>query len=246
MKVNLGILTALWGRPELTELFLRRMSHLIDKFNITVMAVGSQGKELSALCESYKVNYVEHENKPLGKKWNHGLEAMRDFPVTHVMILGSDDFVSDSLIEYSINKIEDRGYDFYGSKGLYIYGAHPKRRGFGQFWYFKYGGYVGGPARCYSRRLLDNCDWNLWSYNKNYGLDGSAVKRIKMLKDRVAGSYDVETEGLFMVDIKSSGNISGIPGGAKPRGGFVNMLDTHLPKDESGGIVDFLKSIGAL
>ena len=234
--MKLGILTALWGRPNITYLFLDRLMHLQNKYGVIGACVGTNN-EFRASCEMREILYTDYKNKPLGEKWNHGMKMFRDTDVTHVMILGSDDLVSDDFMEYSLDFAKDK--DFCGCKDLYMYGANPSRRGWMGLYYFRYRGYLIGPGRCYSRSVIEQLDYELWSPTKNYGLDGSVVKRIKTLGPDVRrGSFFMQDEGLFVIDIKTRGNISGIPGGAKlldeP---LKDLLLKHLPEDEVKNII---------
>ena len=248
MEVKLGILTALWGRPKLTVLFLKRLQALSAKFGITCVAVGSEGKPLEDRCREYGVEYIDHPNKPLGRKWNYGLQVFKNFPeVTHVMILGSDDFVSDDFVEYIIGFMTKHETDFFGCVDVYMFGANPKRRGFGQFYYFTYSGYLVGPGRCYSRKAIDLLDWQIWGDMRNFGLDGSAVKRIKTVYPQIQKySFKMQREGLFMVDIKTQGNISTIPGAAHKIEGFVERLREEFPEAEAEGIIKLIKEQNAI
>jgi len=222
--MKLGILTALWNRRELTVLFLDRLEHFRKKYDIIPIAVGTGG-EFRKDCGKRGIFYVDCENRPLGTKWNKGMEAFRDIPVTNIMILGSDDFVSDEYIEHNLEFVE--GKDFCGCMDLYMFGANPRRRGWSGYFYFAYTGYLVGPGRVYSVELMDTLKWNPWGYARNTGLDGSIARNIKKSGMKIkAGSYRIKDKGLFMVDIKTPGNISGIPGGAKlvEDGDFVEDL----------------------
>ena len=245
MKTKLGILSSLWHRPQLTELFLDRLEHVKEKFDCVPACVGTD-YEHSQACINRGILYTDHQNKPLGTKWNHGIRLFQDQDVSHVMILGSDDFVCDEFIEFSIEFCKDK--DFTGCKDLFMFGAHPHRKGFGTLFYFRYKGFLVGPGRCYSKKILEEMNWTPWNVNKNAGLDGSITKTVKMLGSHVKrGSFISRDRGLFLVDIKTSGNISGIPGGAKPYDGdFKMMLLRNLPEDEAINIVDFLMEIKAL
>lgn len=228
--MKLGILTALWGRPVITMLFLDRMKNIMDKYGIKVIAVGTDDDYLDA-CEQRGIIYTDHTNKPLGAKWNHGLLACKDVDVDKIMVLGSDDFPSDNFIEFELEFAKD--IDFGGCKDIYMIGANPKRRGYGQFFYFRYRSYVVGPGRIYSRRILEMLNWSGWAINRNAGLDGSIAKAVKLLGSTVRrGSFFAKENDLFIVDIKTPGNISGIPGGAKLVDGAVeDYLYRHLPNE---------------
>jgi hypothetical protein len=57
----------------------------------------------------------------------------------------------------------------------------------------------------------------------------------------------MKDEGLFMVDIKTPGNISGIPSGAKLiEDDFSDMLSNNLPTREHKDLIKYLKHIDAV
>ena len=240
--MKLGILTTLWGRYGLTILFLDRLKHIADSFDAIAVAVGTGG-EFRKECGRRGILYVDHDNRPLGSKWNAGIKVFENLPISNVMILGSDDFVSDDFIEHSMRICE--GKDFCGCNDLYMFGANLRRRGKRQFFYFAYPAYLVGPGRCYSRRVLESLGWVLWNGQRNTGLDSSAAKRVRKVEGLTGNMFSIKKEGLFMVDIKTDGNISGIPGAAQPLNiDFGDMLNKHLPYDEAGNIIDYLKKIG--
>lgn len=236
--MKLGILTALWARPNITMIFLDRMMNIKNRYGIEVVAVGSDD-EYRDECAAREIIYTDFENKPLGAKWNHGLKVCQNLDTTHMMILGSDDFVSDEFIEYELEFGKD--IDFGGCKDLYMLGANPRRRGYNQFYYFRYKGYLVGPGRIFSRRILDLLGWQGWDNSRNAGLDGSIAKAVKRLGDTVKrGSFFIKDHDLFVVDVKTPGNISGIPGGAKPVHGKVeDYMHKYLP-DEADRILKLL------
>ena len=243
--MKLGILSTLWHRPQLTELFLDRLEHLKEELDCVPVVVGTEDMFKSD-CEDRGITYLDFTNRPLGRKWNHGIRAFKDLDVTHIMILGSDDFVSDDFIRFQMEFSKDK--DFTGCKDLYMFGANTKRRGFGQLFYFRYKGFLVGPGRVYSKRIVELMNYTPWNVNRNAGLDGSITKSVRLLGGTVKrGSFLMLDEGLFMTDIKSLVNISGIPGGAKPiEDNFEELLKQHLPEKEATNMIAYLKTTNAL
>lgn len=243
--MKLGILTALWGRPQLTEIYLNRMQYLQQKYGIIGACVGTEN-EFKQDCLDRGIIYADHKNKPVSNKWNHGMLSFRDEDVDHVMIMGSDDFASDSFYEHSMKVAKNK--DFSGSTDLYIFGGRDNRRGFKQFFYFAYSGYLVGPGRCYSKRILEMLDFTPWGMGKNAGLDGSIAKNVKKLGRTVRRkSFGIKTEGLFMVDIKTKNNISSIPGASKiDERDFRDVLTQNLPPKEARDLIALLTQLGAV
>ena len=243
--MRLGILTAVWGRPELTVIYLNRMEYLQAKYDIVCGCVGSDN-EFKEDCLERGIMYADYKNKPVSEKWNHGMKLFRDVDVSHVMIMGSDDFASDSFYEYSMKNAEDK--DFTGCRDLYIMGGRRRRRGFGQLFYFSYPAYLVGPGRCYSKRILEMMDFTPWGMNRNAGLDGSIAANVKKLGKTVRRkSFGMKEQGLFMVDIKTGNNISSIPGASKPDDrDFKDVLLENLPLREARDLIALLVKMEAV
>ncbi|MHC4634331.1 MAG: hypothetical protein ACYSYU_03835 [Planctomycetota bacterium] len=239
--MKLGILTALWGRPQLTRIYLNRMQYLQKKYDIVGVCVGSENQYRED-CWDRAIMYTDFKNRPLSTKWNHGMKVFEPIGITHVMVMGSDDFASDSFYEYAMDLA--KGKDFTGCKDLYIFGGRHNRRGYRQLFYFAHKGYVVGPGRCYSRRILEKMNFTPWDNGRNSGLDGSIARNVKNLgRTVVRRSFVMKDEGLFLVDIKTPNNISSIPSASKPMDDdFEEMINKNLPPNEAHDLIHYLRT----
>jgi hypothetical protein len=143
---------AVWKRPEVTELCFMGLQRLMKRGNVSAMAVISE-KSMIPLCKRYGIDFIEHENLPLGRKKNALLNAMMKKDFDYAIELGSDDLIFDQI--YSTYKpFMDRGEDFFGSNQMIFtdavtgdcrhYTALEAQYGHG--W---------GLGRCFSRKLLE-------------------------------------------------------------------------------------------
>lgn len=94
----------------------------------------------------------------------------------YLMILGSDDIVSNSLLDIYNPLFEEEYYSF-GVRDLYVYSASYR-----QMKYFP--GYPNhdmsiGAGRMIHREVIERCGNKLWKFTKNRGLDGSALERMR-------------------------------------------------------------------
>jgi hypothetical protein len=98
VSIKVLCLTALWQRPEITEICFRGLCRLReeDGFELTALAVHSGG--FDELCHLYDVIPVEHRNLPLGEKWNFGLKEALKYDWDYLLTLGSDDLLSRELL----------------------------------------------------------------------------------------------------------------------------------------------------
>jgi hypothetical protein len=144
---------AVWKRPEITELCFMGLQRLMKHTGARTMAVISE-KSMIPLCKKYGIDFIEHENEPLGRKKNAGLTAAMKMDFDYLIELGSDDLILDTLFEYYLPLMRS-GEDFFGSnKILFVdatsgetrsYTAHESEYGYG--W---------GLGRCMSRKMIES------------------------------------------------------------------------------------------
>ncbi|MCG7591991.1 MULTISPECIES: glycosyltransferase family A protein [unclassified Halomonas] len=189
-KVKLLMLTCVWQRYDLTELFYSYYSDLkkeiSNDIDLDVIVVGSEGELSKNLCESYGFNYVEHPNQPLSGKWQAGIEETKQYDFDALVIMGSDDFVSKDVF-YTYKTAVERNTLFFGFQDLYLYDVKSETAG-----YWKgYGSASGGLAqpervgetiglgRLLLRPLIQFLDYNIWKgLQANKSLDGLMKRRI--------------------------------------------------------------------
>lgn len=197
--MQIGLLTAIWGRPRLTELVLRYYPGLME-FGDILYCIDSPE------CRTKSVDHTdwffgEHANSPLSDKWQHGITRLNDggADVDAVIVVGSDDLVTPGYIEACKYLIE-RGADVVQMDGAYFYDAVNKK----MIW--AYASRMG-LGRCISRRLLDKMDWKLWPDGRDSGLDGAMWEMISRHNPKVARLKDCAKKGLVGLDIKTGENI---------------------------------------
>jgi hypothetical protein len=171
LKHKILIITAVWQRHDLTKVVLDyygRMAASSDG-RISLLAVGSEGEVSRKMCESRGWAYTEFKNRPLSHKWSALVKEARKMDFDFLVIAGSDDLLSRSLIEY-YDRVYSADADYMlGLKDLYFYMMSSE-----ESWHFH--GYdvlkTIGAGRCLSRKVLDMCGWRPWYiYVINRGLD---------------------------------------------------------------------------
>ena len=211
--MKIGILTAVWQRPRITRIFAEGIKRLQKKFVITPVIVGSEGEASMSLCREYGFMYLERPNEPLGRKFNEGLQVFKSTDVDYVIIMGSDDLVSDNLIEAYMPYME-KGKDMMGILDVYFYDMLKKEL----HYLYGYGlkkqdrhrkGETLGMARCIKRSVIERCRWELWMNPINKGLDWTMTQKLKRMGVR-AIPLRLTDIGAFAVDLKSGNNICGL------------------------------------
>lgn len=177
----------LWQRHALTALVLRQWHRQIHRLrgvvDLHLVCVGSEGARSSGLVSGYTdvMSYLEADNTPLNQKWQRGVDVARTLAPDAVMLVNSDDVVSDSLVLGLQERLRD-GIPFVGLRDLYFFDAPTLRLG---YWpgYGPEGGLphrAGEPigcARCVQRAALETTGWRLWDElpARNNALDGTST-----------------------------------------------------------------------
>lgn len=191
MKIH--ILTALWKRPEITRICFEGIKRLGLSATVAISE-----KEMIPLCDEYGIDYVITPNRPVGYKWNEGMIQALKHEWDYVMILGSDDIVSDSLLD--LYKPYMGKYYMFGVDSCYFYykGAIKKFTGYADSLNMSV-----GAGRMIHRSLVEDC-MPLWS-NIDRGLDGNSLRLIR------SKGYDevvVPLGDSVVLDIKSNENLN--------------------------------------
>lgn len=214
---------AVWKRPEVTELCFKGIQRLQTHpdFEIEALAVISE-ESMIPLCDQYGVRWVMHENLPLGKKKNFGLQAAREIQFDFLMEIGSDDLVLNSLLDDYKKFIVK--YDFIGVREM---GFLDLETGLCRRWS---SASVYGAGRMISRKALDLVGWKLWRDDLSRGLDNYSVQ---LLYDNGIKYWQIPpSDHPKVVDVKSEVNIwpfNHLNGGPYD----FDKIKEHLTDDEN-------------
>nr|WP_317270640.1 tetratricopeptide repeat protein [Arthrospira sp. PLM2.Bin9] len=183
------IYTCVWGRPELTRIVLSYYAdikrELSGKINLELLAVGSEGDASRKLCQECGFDYLEYPNQPLSSKWEYGLNRCADYDPDGVIIVGSDDIISQNLIEFYDEKLKDN-LVFCGIQDAYFFDVSKQHlvlwMGYGGKADFARVGETIGMGRCLSRTLLDKLEFSIWKgLDINSSLDGAMTQKLEQL-----------------------------------------------------------------
>src|SRR5690554_2747550 len=156
------VLTACWKRPEITRICFEG----IKRLGLQATAAISEESYIP-MCEEYGINWVMVPNNPLGAKWNAGLKEALKHEWDYLLILGSDDLISNDLID---KYLSHDGWDMIGVKDFYIYKD-------GKVKYFNYRtNRTVGAGRMIKRTAIKGELWEPW---RNKGLDGSCSRKME-------------------------------------------------------------------
>jgi len=155
---------------------------------IKIIVVGSLPSD-KIVAENNKVFYIESPNNPLSLKWQLGVNEARKLNPSHLMICGSDVWLSSNWVKNSIPFFKD--FNITGKNSFYtcsilpnekiqiIHRGYKKRRRNNPV----------GSGRIYSKKILDQINWGLYEGRLNKGLDGlnkkitEKIEKVKIIYD---------------------------------------------------------------
>lgn len=195
-NVKLLFFLAVWKRPEITEICFMGLNRLrkLPGYDINVLAVISE-EEMITLCEKYDIKWVMHENLPLGRKKNFGLNESLKIEWEYLIEIGSDDLLKKEVLElyapyFGIHDVLGMtNFCFVNSETLECRMYNSKS--------------CFGLGRAISRKIVERMGY-LWADKISHGLDNNsrfAIHRNGFIEKRI------NTAKPLAIDIKSEHNI---------------------------------------
>lgn len=212
---RIGYVTAMWKRPELTDLVFSHVAFLKEKLagklELVPAVAGSEGDVSKAIATKNGFLYAEAPNSPLSNKWNASLALLHEQNVDGVCIFGSDDLPNET---YFLRLLEElsHGRDLLGVDGMYFFDQFTGRM-------FDWKGYrsprerdVPGAGRFLHRRYLEQLNWRLWPDGLESSLDGAMFQRLRAHCGQDLYFYQLRhrEEEVVLVDVKSQTFMSSI------------------------------------
>lgn len=186
------------GRIELLKWTIRR---LYQKNKIDVVICVGHEDAVKDLCKIEHAEFVEHDNSPLGKKWNAGFEAAKKHNPDSVLFVGSSDWISDNWMTYC-EKFINAGIDMVGKPDfnlLDIGGNSPHTYRFCHWQGYGKGKRENEPigiGRVLSRKILDQMNWKPISDSLENSIDFSMYNNILAIGGKVANLKTQEIHSL--------------------------------------------------
>jgi len=213
--MNLTIITAVWKRPEVFEMFAQGVKmlqkHFKGRLNITVSITGSEGEDSKNMVEAHGFLYTEHPNRALGQKMNKAAIKARQHNPDYCLLIGSDDVIGASMLEKYYEEML-KGTDYISVKDFYFFDTETKR---GLYWkgYNKNAnrGHACGAGRMLSHRIMEGLGYQPWYNDKLHGvLDTAFDRRYRSVKglNPIEKSFFLRDFNGFGLDIKSSTNMT--------------------------------------
>lgn len=192
--MNPIVLIATHDRMEITSKNLNSL--MMQSVQPKIILGVSDEKEGEYYLKRYPGIFIyREENKPLGKKWQTGVNLARHHLPDPLIICGSDDILGIDFIENAC-KLVKSGYDFVGLSRWYVYHL-------GMLYAYDYNASVPlGGGRCYSSKMLNHINFNLFDTRLDMHLDDYGWRNVNSTPLPRKIVRDVKNEGLNIVSIK--------------------------------------------
>jgi len=196
------IATVIWKRHELFKKFV--FHH--KQFGADILVIGSEGELSKKLCEELGCIYIEYENKPLKEKFNQrALFFLNNTQYTHLLLLGSDNFIDREAFDYVQENAED--FDVISWTDLYIYSPKEDELVYCDGYRNYRAGEPYAPGRCISRKVVEDLNGVLWEMGDGHrSPDFSLWKKLKRYEN--SKKISAKSIGGFIVDVKTDININ--------------------------------------
>ena len=219
MTMKIILLTCIWERKNLTELFLKYLSwtqqKLNDKLIISVVVVGSNPEDEELVVNKYDFTYLNHINQPLSEKWQAGLDHIADCNYDALLILGSDDFLALDIFDCYIDFLKNSNSLAFGFSDCYFLDLIERKwvywPGYGKTLKDRQPHRMGEPigaGRLIKREAMLSIAHNLWRGSMlNKGLDKYAYDILSSITLSDAAKVIWEIKSLrqlnrMMIDVK--------------------------------------------
>ena len=202
--MRVAILTAINKRHSVSKIYCEYIRKFIEAAPCDVIqfAVISE-KESESICIDNCINFVYSENKPLGRKWNNGLQLALNHSWDYLMIMGDDDIISPESWKHYLPLMEKRE-DYFGFTKIYF---HETATGKTYIHDIRKKGnpknYLVGCGRMISRKAIERLPHSLWKDDANMAMDFYSERNL-MLNLKVT---PVQIDECLMIDLKTGINI---------------------------------------
>lgn len=201
-EYNILVATVMWRRHDL----FRKFAHHYKKLGFDVLAVGSEGQVSKELCERMGCAYLEMPNSPFMVKLNSRVDYFLEHEeYTHVLFVGSDDFLDENALNYQIKHLEK--YDVVSWSDMYVFCAQTNQILYATGYTNKRKGEPYAPGRCMSRKAINDLDGMLWINPSNKVAlwpDAFLWSKLRYYEPKISlRASDVDG---FLVDVKTGFN----------------------------------------
>jgi glycosyltransferase involved in cell wall biosynthesis len=221
---RLAVIIPFYKREQITNICFKHIADQSKRLGFDVITAGSEGEKSQKLAKKHGLKYLEVNNSPLSSKLNELIKACKAYD--GVIISGSDDFFSDSFIEY-YQDIDLNKPIVYHYNDAHVFSVWHNKLVTGFRHTLKQ---PIGVGRLFSKEALEVLNYNVYRERRERGLDSSALRTIK--KNRIE-THLIEYQDVLILDVKQDNNLT------SPE--LVNIIKDSSPLtvlDDLGDIKD--------
>lgn len=148
------------------------------------------------------IEVINYPNKPLGAKWQRGIEYVTHMKAGPLIITGSDDVLGDDFIKNACRLVE-QGNHFIGLRRWW---QHKEGRGYYCDYLAKNGQPIGG-GRVYSDEMLRAINYQVFDITADKHLDDLGWNNARKTKLKCLILDEPEREGLSIHAIKGDWHV---------------------------------------
>ena len=202
MRKKILLVTALYGRHDLTRIILAYYAELKRGFDMELLCVGSEGDRSRQLAEAWGWKYIEFPNAPLSQKFNALFDESQHYDYDFMVLIGSDDLISPEVFQYYEHTVTANTRYLLGLKDLYFYSIQKQHCIHFQGYPSPPSPHTIGAGRVFSRWIMEQMNFRPWNNERvNRGLDSSCTAQLRKKRiDEIAVPMEL-TRGIA-VDIK--------------------------------------------
>lgn len=197
-----------WKRQHILEVWWAGIQRLQrywpEKFEIIPWCIVST-REDKEWCDARGIANVWAENKPLGRKHNEGLQALRGYEFDYIWQISSDNLVPNEALHYYLPAIEARHSTIGVDRNVMVDCRQGSPKGHDRRavkFVIRNGlNKLLGGGRMISHEVIRAAAYELWEDDLNRGLDFSSQSRIKCFDQ--AEPYRIQAEEPLLVGLKS-------------------------------------------
>ena len=159
VQENVVCLIGIWERLELVKINIDLLKKQTMPCKILLIVSSQKDKQFAI---QNKVDWIYTDNKPLGRKWQIGLDECKKYNPNAVLINGSDDLLSTNWVKTCYHYIHNKQFDIVGKSNWYLLDLIEKTP---YKLMYKNANILLGAGRMISRNILDQVNWNLFPLN---------------------------------------------------------------------------------
>jgi hypothetical protein len=174
------------GRLPLLKITIERLL----KRNAIAKVICIGGEEEKEACVKAGAEFILHENKPLGKKWNAGFLKAKEYNPGGCLFVGSSDWLSDNWVTEFAPLLEQ--YDMIGTHGCHFLEISKNGQYTNHYKVCDWKGYAGdragesiGIGRIISARILNKIGWKPFKDEADASMDAWMLNKVERAGGKV-------------------------------------------------------------